>query len=327
MIVVTGGAGMIGSAVVHRLNQLGRSDILVVDHLAASEKWKNLVGLRFADYLEKDVFLRLVAEGRTLETQQIDAILHLGACSSTTELNASYLIENNFAYSKQLAGYAVANGIRFIYASSAATYGDGSEGFRDDEAGLDSLRPLNMYGYSKHLFDLWARANGLSDKIVGLKYFNVFGPNEYHKGDMRSLVLKACEQILATGGLRLFKSHRADYADGEQQRDFIYVKDAVDMTLHFLDKPQVNGLYNVGSGEANSWNRLAAAIFKALGRPERIEYIDMPPSIRETYQYHTRADTAKLRQTGYARETTTLETAVEDYVVNYLIPGRRLGEG
>lgn len=326
MIIVTGGAGLIGSAVVWSLNRLGRDDILVVDHLGTGEKWKNLVALRFRDYLEKKDFLRLVAEDRLSTTsERVEAIIHLGACSATTEQNASYLAENNFDYSKQLALYAVRNDIRFIYASSAATYGDGARGFRDDENGLNELRPLNMYGYSKQLFDVWARANGLLDRIVGLKYFNVFGPNEQHKGEMRSLVLKAYEQILATGKLRLFKSHRDNYADGEQQRDFIYVKDAAAMTLHFLDNRQVGGIFNIGGGEANSWNRLAAAIFRALGRPERIEYIDMPEAIRETYQYHTRADIAKLRQAGYDEVITPLEAAVEEYVTGYLAPGKRLG--
>ncbi len=327
MIVVTGGAGLIGSAVIHGLNRRGRDDILVVDHLGSGEKWKNLVALRFRDYLEKDVFLDLVTKGRFPSgEEEIEAIFHLGACSATTERDASYLIRNNFDYTKQLALFAVKQGIRFIYASSAATYGDGIGGFRDDEAGLTGLHPLNMYGYSKQLFDVWAGANGLLDRIVGLKYFNVFGPNEQHKGEMRSLVLKAYEQIVSSGVIRLFKSHREGYADGEQQRDFIYVKDAVAMTLHFLDNRQASGIFNIGSGEANSWNRLAAAIFRALGRPERIEYIDMPEAIRETYQYHTRADMAKLRQSGYDREVTPLEAAVGDYVINYLVPGKRLGE-
>jgi len=331
MIIVTGGAGLIGSAVVHELNRRGRDDILVVDHLASGVKWKNLIALRFLDYLEKDDFLRLVTEDRLITTTTgsgngIEAILHLGACSATTEQDASYLVRNNFGYTKQLALYAVRNDIRFIYASSAATYGDGVGGFCDDDAGLNELHPLNMYGYSKQLFDVWARDNGLLDRIVGLKYFNVFGPNEYHKGEMRSLVLKAYEQIHSTGKLRLFKSHRNGYGDGEQQRDFIYVKDAAAMTLHFLDNQQASGIFNIGSSQANSWNRLAAAIFRALGRPERIEYIDMPEAIRETYQYHTCADIAKLRQSRYNQEITPLEKAVEDYVKNYLVPGKQLGD-
>jgi len=326
MIVVTGGAGLIGSAVIHELNRRGLSDILVVDDLGTGEKWRNLAPLRFRDYLEKEVFLRLVTERRTPATERIEAVCHLGACSATTERDASYLIGNNFEYTKQLAQYAESNDARFIYASSAATYGDGSRGFEDDEARLHELRPLNMYGYSKQLFDLWAKANGLLDRIVGLKYFNVFGPNEYHKGEMRSLVLKAYEQITATGRLRLFRSHQQGWADGEQQRDFLYVKDAAAMTLHFLDNRHLGGIFNIGSGKANSWNRLAAAIFRAMGRQRQIEYIDMPEAIRETYQYHTCAPMAKLRQSGYQREITPLEVAVEEYVTNYLVSGRRLDE-
>ncbi|MEJ2200331.1 MAG: ADP-glyceromanno-heptose 6-epimerase [Desulfuromonadaceae bacterium] len=326
MLIVTGGAGMIGSAVVHALNQRGRDDILVVDHLGTGEKWKNLRALKFRDYLEKDVMLRQVAAGGSFGGERIEAILHLGACSATTERDASYLIENNFAYSRQLALFAAAHGIRFIYASSAASYGDGGQGFLDDEAVLDSLRPLNMYGYSKQLFDRWARNNGLLKSMVGLKYFNVFGPNEHHKGEMRSLVLKAYEQILASGRLQLFRSHRSDYADGEQQRDFIYVKDAAAMTLYFLDQPHLGGLFNIGSGAASSWNRLAAAIFQALNRPARIEYIDLPAELRDTYQYYTCADMAKLRKAGCPHQITPLEAAIEDYVTNYLVPGQYLGD-
>lgn len=331
MIIVTGGAGFIGSALVWRLNRLGRRDILIVDHLGTSEKWKNLVPVKFEDYLEKDEFLRLIGQdalpgpagkGRSA----VEAVFHLGACSSTTELDASYLIRNNFEYTRQVALFALRNGARFIYASSAATYGDGGRGFSDDEENLDELRPLNMYGYSKQLFDIWAKANGLLNQIVGLKYFNVFGPNEYHKGDMRSLVAKAYEQVMATGGIRLFRSHRDDYADGEQKRDFLYVKDAVEMTLHFFHDREANGIFNIGGGEARTWNSLAAAIFRSLGKPERIEYIDMPQSIREKYQYYTCADMHKLRNAGYDRPATSLELAVDDYVRNYLVPGKRLGE-
>jgi ADP-L-glycero-D-manno-heptose 6-epimerase len=331
MIIVTGGAGFIGSAVIWRLNQLGREDILIVDHLGSGEKWKNLVPLRFRDYLEKDEFLRLIDhDSLPIPAEKgnkgIDAIIHLGACSSTTEQDASYLVKNNFEYSKQLAQFAVENGIRFIYASSAATYGDGAKGFSDNEGVLHELRPLNMYGYSKQLFDMWARAKGLLDRIVGLKYFNVFGPNEYHKADMRSLVVKAYEQVVSTGKIRLFKSHRNDYADGEQKRDFLYVKDAVEMTLHFLDNRNANGIFNIGSGQANTWNSLATAIFASLGKQERIEYVDMPETIRDKYQYYTCADITSLRRAGYDKQPTPLEKAVGEYVSEYLVPRKRLGE-
>ena len=318
MIVVTGGAGFIGSVLVAALNKRQIDDILVIDQLGCDEKWKNLSasGGSFADYVEKDDFLEMVVENKL--AGPIEAVFHLGACTSTTETNASYLIKNNYEYSKLLAQWATDNNIRFIYASSAATYGDGSAGFSDDEKKLEDLRPLNMYGYSKHLFDLWARRAGLLKKIVGLKYFNVFGPNEYHKGDMRSFVVKAFEQINATGKVRLFKSYKPEYGDGQQMRDFIYVKDAVDMTLFFLDDPKTAGLFNIGTGKPRTWNDLVGAVFAAMGKKPNIEYIDMPDSIRNQYQYFTQADMTKLHKGGYKRQTTSLEDAIRDYVQNYL---------
>ncbi len=331
MIIVTGGAGFIGSAIVWRLNQLGKDDILIVDNLGTDEKWKNLVPLKYHDYMEKDEFLSLVTNQRLAarlrsDREPIEAIIHMGACSSTTEQDATYLIRNNFEYTRQLAIVAVNEGARFIYASSAATYGDGSKGFIDNENNIDSLRPLNMYGYSKQLFDQWALRRGLLDRIAGLKYFNVFGPNEYHKGEMRSVVLKAFEQIGATGKMQLFKSYKNEYKDGEQVRDFIYVKDAVEMTLFFLQNKSIGGLYNIGSGVANSWNRLAAAIFGAIGKPKNIEYVEMPETIRDKYQYHTCADISKIRRAGYSRPMMSIEDSVSDYVKNFLVNGRRLGD-
>ncbi|MBN2644732.1 MAG: ADP-glyceromanno-heptose 6-epimerase [Desulfuromonadaceae bacterium] len=331
MIIVTGGAGFIGSALVWRLNQLGREDILIVDSLGSTDKWKNLVALRYADYMEKDDFLQLILTDQLQDCfdfgeRGLEAILHMGACSATTEKDARYLIHNNFEYTKQLALLALHTEARFIYASSAATYGDGSQGFVDDENGLDCLRPLNMYGYSKQMFDQWARREGLFKQIVGLKFFNVFGPNEYHKGDMRSLVIKAFEQIQQTGRIGLFKSYRSDYADGEQQRDFVYVKDVVDMTLFFLDKPDLGGLYNIGSSAAHSWNELAHAIFASLDRVPAIDYIDMPDNLRDKYQYYTCSDVSKLRAVGYTGVQTSLDEAVRDYVVNYLLPHGYLGD-
>jgi len=322
MIIVTGGAGFIGSALIAGLNAGGVSDILVVDRLGTDEKWKNLRALSFADYVEKDDFLEMALEGKL--DAPIEAVLHMGACSDTTEANASYLIRNNYEYTKLLAQWAHEAGIRFIYASSAATYGDGSAGFCDDEEKIDRLRPLNMYGYSKHLFDLWARRTGLLKKIVGLKYFNVFGPNEYHKAHMRSFVIKAYEQIAEKGAVALFKSHKPEYKDGEQLRDFLYVKDAVRMTLFFLDHPHLAGLYNIGSGRARTWNDLAKAVFAAMKKPEKIEYIPMPPQIRNQYQYHTQADTKKIKKGGYTTEPAPLENAIKDYVHNYLQIGRHL---
>ena len=330
MIIVTGGAGLIGSAVVQHLNTLGREDILIVDHLGHTDKWRNLSPLRFMDYLEKDAFERMLDDGslagRLPGGQKLDAVIHLGACSATTEPDATYLIRNNFEYSRKLALTALAADARFIYASSAATYGEGEHGFVDDDSQLPLLRPMNMYGYSKQLFDLWALRLGILDKIVGIKYFNVYGPNEQHKNEMRSLVLKAYEQIGATGTLRLFKSHRPEYGDGEQLRDFVYVKDAAAMTLHFLKNREANGIFNVGGGTTVSWNRLARAVFSAMERPVNIEYIDMPESIRNTYQYLTCAETSKIRAAGYTETVTPVEEAVADYIRNYLVPGKRLGD-
>jgi len=316
MIIVTGGAGFIGSALTAALNKRQITDILIVDELGTNQKWKNLRNLSFTDYIEKDDFLEMVIEDKL--DSSIDAVFHLGACSDTTETNASYLIKNNYEYSKLLAQWATDADIRFIYASSAATYGDGSAGFRDDQEKIENLRPLNMYGYSKHLFDLWARRTGLLKKIVGLKYFNVFGPNEYHKADMRSFVIKAFEQINTSGKVRLFKSYKPEYADGEQKRDFLYIKDVVDMTLFFYDNPQLSGLFNIGSGKARTWNDLVKAAFAAMGKEPNIEYIEMPESIRNQYQYFTEADITNLRKAGYDKETTPLEDAIKDYVQNYL---------
>lgn len=316
MIIVTGGAGFIGSAIIAALNSRSITDILVVDQLGTDQRWKNLRSLSFADYVEKDDFLEMVLERKI--TPPVEAVFHLGACTDTTETDASYLIKNNYQYSKLLAQWASDANIRFIYASSAATYGDGSAGFSDDEEKIDKLRPLNMYGYSKQLFDLWARRTGLLSKIIGLKYFNVFGPNEYHKADMRSFVLKAFQQIKATDKVRLFKSHNPKYADGQYLRDFIYVKDTVDMTLFFLDNPQISGLFNIGTGKARTWNDMVKAVFDAMDKKPNIEYIEMPENLRSQYQYFTEADITKLKQAGYKKQTTPLEDAIKDYVQNYL---------
>jgi ADP-L-glycero-D-manno-heptose 6-epimerase len=320
MIIVTGGAGFIGSAIIATLNKRHISDILVVDELGTDQKWKNLCNLSFSDYIEKDDFLDLFINDKL--NSSIETVFHLGACSDTTEKNASYLIKNNYKYSKLLAQKAKADNIRFIYASSAATYGEAEAGFSDNLQNIENLSPLNMYGYSKHLFDLWARRAGLLNNFAGLKYFNVFGPNEYHKADMRSFVVKAFEQIKASGKVQLFKSYKSEYADGEQLRDFIYVKDAVEMTLFLYDNPQIGGLYNIGTGKARSWNDLVKAVFAAMDIKPNIEYVEMPESIRGQYQYFTEADMSSLRKAGYDKETTSLEDAVKDYVKNYLQTNR-----
>jgi len=264
MIIITGGAGFIGSAIAAQLNSRGVDDILIVDILGDDEKWKNLRKLSYADYVEADDFLEMLTAGEV--DWPVEAVFHMGACSDTTEQNCTYLVNNNYEFSKLVANWAVEAGARFIYASSAATYGDGSKGFADNEKKLAELLPLNMYGYSKHMFDMWAKRAGLLDKIVGLKYFNVFGPNEYHKANMRSFVIKAFEQITSRGSVGLFKSYRDDYADGEQQRDFLYIKDAVEMTLFFMDNPKVNGIFNIGTAKARTWNDLVTATFAAMGK-------------------------------------------------------------
>jgi ADP-L-glycero-D-manno-heptose 6-epimerase len=321
MIVVTGGAGFIGSAIVWRLNQLGNDNILIVDELGIDEKWKNLTSLKFADYMNKWEFFDKIESEIDFN---IEAIIHMGANSSTTEKDADHLIENNYEYTKSLALYSVKKNIRFIYASSAATYGEGSLGFVDNEAEINLLRPLNMYGYSKQLFDLWAIRNKLTDKIAGIKYFNVYGPNEYHKEDMRSVVNKAYDQIKETGKVKLFKSENPLYKDGEQKRDFIYIKDAVEMTLFFLFNREKNGIYNVGSGKARTWNALVKSIFNALDKPINIDYVELPDHLKTKYQYFTEADISKIKKAGYTQSSFSLEDGVADYVKNYLMQNKYL---
>lgn len=325
-ILVTGGAGFIGSALIWALNQRGHTNIVVTDILGSDEKWKNLVPLKFADYIEADSFREHLRKNPAA-FGRFSTVFHLGACSATTEKNASYLIDNNYHVTKELAAWSNEHGARFIYASSAATYGDGAQGMDDTSEDLARLRPLNMYGYSKHLFDLHAQREGWLKRIVGVKYFNVYGPNEDHKGEMRSLVNKAYQQILTTGRVQLFKSHKPEFKDGEQLRDFLYVKDAVEMTIHFAETaPHVAGLYNLGSGEANTWLTLTRSIFSALGRKPQIDFIDMPEQLRGKYQYFTEANIGKLRASGFTRTMSLLPEAVRDYVQNHLVPDKKLGE-
>jgi len=321
-VLVTGGAGLIGSALVWGLNQRGCENIVICDRLGTDEKWRNLTPLRFADYLDADDLRPRLQNG---SLGAFDCLLHLGACSATTERDASHLMRNNYEFTKDLAEWSLAHDARFVYASSAATYGDGTRGMSDTGA-LEPLRPLNAYGYSKHLFDLHAQRAGFLNRIVGLKYFNVFGPNEDHKGEMRSVVHKAYGQVCATGKIQLFKSYRPDFPDGGQKRDFLYVKDAVAMTLHLAASASAGGLFNIGSGEANTWVALAHALFAALGREPQIDFIEMPEALRGKYQYFTRADIAKLRAAGYAAAITPLNEAVSDYVRSYLVPSARLGD-
>jgi ADP-L-glycero-D-manno-heptose 6-epimerase len=321
--IVTGAAGLIGSALVWELNRRGVEDAIVVDRLGRSEKWRHLVPLRFAEYLEAEEFYPRIAEHPDA-FGPVAEVYHLGACSATTERDATYLIANNYRLSQDLATWALGRDARFVYASSAATYGSRETDLRED---LDphSLSPLNMYGYSKQLFDLWARREGILDRIVGLKFFNVYGPNEDHKGDMRSVVAKAYEQIASDGTVKLFESYRPGIRDGEQTRDFLYVKDAVAIALHLGRSPRAAGLYNVGSGVARTWNDLAAAIFTALERPKNITYVPMPDTLRGKYQYRTEATIDRLRESGYTAPFVSLEEGVWEYICRYLVPGVTLG--
>lgn len=319
MLLVTGGAGFIGSNMVASLNEAGRADIAVNDVLGSDDKWRNLAGRQLADFVpQADLF-------RWLDGRKLDAVIHFGAISSTTATDADLVIETNFRLSLRLLEWCAATRTPFIYASSAATYGDGQVGFSDDcslEA-LKRLRPLNLYGWSKHLFDLAvveraARKDKLPPQWVGLKFFNVFGPNEYHKGEMRSLVAKRFPEASAGRPVRLFKSHRSGIGDGEQKRDFIYVDDAVGVVHWLLETPSVSGIFNVGTGKARSFRDLMTAMFAALGREPIIEYIDMPDSIRDSYQYFTQAQMENLRRAGFNASFTTLEQGVAHYVKTYL---------
>ncbi|MEJ7760701.1 MAG: ADP-glyceromanno-heptose 6-epimerase [Gemmatimonadaceae bacterium] len=319
-VLVTGGAGFIGSNLVYGLNERGIENIVIADFLGSDEKWRNLVPLKFVDYLEADDLIARVQSGRLAN---FDVVLHMGACSSTTEKDARYLAQNNYDYTRQLAEWTVEGGGRFVYASSAATYGDGSAGMSDsaEMENLGALRPLNMYGYSKHLFDVYAARTGLLERCAGLKYFNIFGPGEQHKREMRSIVNKAFSQVRDTGVIRLFRSYRDEYRDGEQRRDFLYVKDAAAMTLHIAGDVNASGLFNIGAGRADTWLDIAHAVFAAMGREPHIEFIDMPVEMRSNYQYTTLADISKLQASGYDKPAMPLSEAVRDYIQEYLAKG------
>ncbi len=314
MIILTGGAGFIGSCFLRKLNNEGINDVLVVDHLGAGNKWKNLSNKKFVDFVNKDQFPEKLKSG--YYQGDIDAIIHLGACSSTTETDADYLIQNNYNYSKFLAEYAADNNIKFIYASSAATYGDGSNGYEDKE--YLSLQPLNAYGFSKHIFDLWVLENQLENQFVGLKFFNVFGPNEYHKEEMSSMIYKSYFQIINTGKIKLFKSNDSKYGNGEQKRDFIYVKDAIQIMWQLLNDKSISGIFNLGTGHSRSWNNLANAVAASLNLDSQIEYIDIPVEITKQYQNFTEANMNKLIQAGIDYKFPSLEENVNDYIVQYL---------
>lgn len=324
MIIVTGGTGFIGSNLVAALEDRGLADIVVCDRLGSDSKWRNIAkrGLR-AIIKPEDLFSYLDTHG-----DEIEAIFHLGAISSTTEKDADLIIENNFILSQKLWDWCTAKGTRFIYASSAATYGDGAEGFedREDAEYLASLRPLNPYGWSKSLFDRRVSriAHGEVERKTppqwaGLKFFNVYGPNEYHKEEQMSVVCKLFPQVVAGAAARLFKSHNSDYKDGGQIRDFVYVGDCVDVMLWLYDNPKVSGLFNVGTGKGRSFKELAEAVFAALGKEPKIQYIDMPQELRDKYQYFTQADMSKLREHGYDKPFTELEEGIRCYIQDFMI--------
>ena len=312
MVVLTGGAGFIGSRLLGALNKSGREDVLIVDNLRSGGKWKNLVGHTYIDIVSKEDFREQMLVD---DVDDVDAVIHMGACSSTTELDADYLYDNNYRYSVDVAEFAMNRGARFIYASSAATYGGGERGYKDSEV---DLLPMNMYGYSKHLFDLWVRKNGLEDQCVGLKFFNVFGPNEYHKGAQSSMVFKAYHQIQKTGRVKLFKSNTPDYEDGGQLRDFIYVKDVEQVVITLLEQANVQGIVNLGTGKARSWNDLMAAVFAAMEKEVSIDYVDMPVEIAQQYQNYTKADMTRFSELLPSVTFSSLEDSVADYVTNHL---------
>ncbi len=324
LIVITGAAGMIGSAVVRALNERGYSHLILVDDLGSSTKWLNVRSKQFVELMHKEELFPYL-EGRE---RQIGAFIHMGACSDTTETDANYLLQNNTRYSMRLAEYALKHGHRFIYASSAATYGAGELGFSDDHDLLLQLKPLNMYGYSKHLFDLWLQRQGALSAVVGLKFFNVFGPNENEKGRMASMIFKAVPEVLKEGVIRLFRSSEPNlYPDGGQSRDFIYVKDVAEMVCAFLENG-AGGIYNVGQGIATTWNEVAQAIFAALEMPERIEYIEMPQDLIGRYQNFTCAKVQKLANLfkGEPKRPLckyTVKEGVRDYVQEYILKGER----
>lgn len=314
MIIVTGGAGFIGSCIVRTLNDAGIEDIVIVDNIASTDKWMNMRNKKYLKYVNKNAFLEELPSYKG-----VTAVIHMGACSSTTERDFDYLWNNNFEFTKALWNYCAEKQISFIYASSAATYGDGGQGF-DDRVDIDRLQPLNGYGYSKQLFDLWVKHQAaiFPKQYAGLKFFNVYGPNEYYKGSMASMVFHGFRQIMADGEIRLFKSCHSNYEDGGQLRDFVYVKDVCAVIRWLMENEQVSGLFNVGTGRTQSFRELAEAVFHALGMEPVIRYIDMPEHLKDKYQYYTRAEIGKLREAGYGGEFMEVEDGVREYVLVYL---------
>jgi len=320
MVILTGGAGFIGSCFLGKLNSQGITDIIVVDDLNSPDKKKNLENKKFKDYIDKDEFIKKIKENKI---PSVERVVHMGACSSTIFSNRRYYIENNYEYSQALAEWSVGKKAKFLYASSAATYGAGEFGYDDSDETTFKLKPLNFYGESKQLFDLWVLKKGYGDKFTGLKFFNVFGPNEYHKGEMRSVICKKFQEVKDEEVIRLFKSYLNEYKDGEQRRDFIYIKDALEVMYFFFVNPDKAGIFNLGTGMSRTWNDIAKAMFSAVGKELKIEYIDMPEYLKDKYQYFTEAKMDKLRDAGYNMQFRELEDSVKDYT-GYLEEGKRM---
>lgn len=325
MIIVTGGAGFIGSALVWALNARGERDIVIVDALDHDEKEHNMAPLKYERLIAGDEFRRQIAAG-DFNDSRVSAVLHMGAISSTTEQDWEKLHDVNVSFSQEIIRWCTDRSVRCLYASSGAVYGDGTAGYSDDATLFEKLSPLNLYGKSKLLVDIWARDSGYLDTVVGVRYFNVFGPNEYHKGHMRSVISKKFDEVQRGGALKLFKSNKEQYKDGEQKRDFLYVKDAAAATLFLLEHPRAAGVFNIGTGRARTWNDVALALFTALGMPTAIEYIELPDILKDQYQNYTQADIRRLRAAGHGAQMTVLEVAVNDYVRQYLALHRHLGE-
>jgi ADP-L-glycero-D-manno-heptose 6-epimerase len=325
MYLITGSAGFIGSALVAGLNRKGIYDIILCDSLGQAEKWKNIAGLRYKQIVTPEQLLERISSFNYVDPhlRGVDTVVHLGACAVTTEADVDFLLENNTHFSQELCLWSLERGAHFIYASSAAVYGDGAHGFSDEPSLTPKLRPLNAYGFSKWAFDMWVLENSLYDRVVGLRFFNVFGPNEYHKDDMASVVYRSFPLALAQKRIRLFESHRTDYAHGEQQRDFVYIDEALEAMYFLLDHRRVHGIFNLGTGRAHTWNSLAKGIFKGLGVDGAIEYFPMPENIRDKYQYRTVADMSRLYATGFPPHPDRFEEYVATYVRNYLLPGHK----
>lgn len=325
MIIITGGAGFIGSALLWGLNDRGETNVLIVDDIDHEEKEHNIAGLKYEELIGiKEFREKLLAGG--YDRAGVTAVLHMGAISSTTETNWDLLLDNNVEYSEDIVRWCQSNSVRCVYASSGATYGDGSQGYSDNHDLFDELKPLNLYGKSKLLVDIWARDGGFLESVAGVRYFNVFGPNEYHKEGMASVPFKKFAQMREKGYIELFQSNNPEYKDGEQKRDFVYIKDVVDVTLWLLDHPEAKGVFNMGTAKARSWNDVAKAMFAAVGKKPKIKYVPMPGNLANQYQNFTQADISKLRAAGYKKPMTDLEDAIEDYIGNYLQAGKHLGD-